>query len=1267
LQEKENNFQKNQNAMKKTIFLWVVIAFSSLHTVVGQDYEQNKRLEYKTRAIGNSWIGSVGKHMQNHITNITVFDDGTVRTQSPWDEGGNRCAEYKDGKFVRKANCDANSKRAVDKNGNTWTIENYYGRFLDINANHGGNNATDRWRIDPIPTGASAPYIRSSDGREIRLIADPSAIGINKKTGELLVADNTEAQNIKIFNISAEPQLVGTFGVEGGVYAGDNPGAKDDPLKFNGITGVGTDAAGNIYVACDGFPGSQAEGGGADLRAFNPDGTLRWRMVGLMFVRAASVDPASGGSDIYCPFTLYRVDYTKEPGNDMADWTDVALTINPFKYPDDPRLVGAANTALAIVNVNGEKFMFSTDMYNEPLFVHRFEGHIAVPVAVITAGYGWNGDEVIKFRWKHNRGRPTTPRWMWVDQNGDGLAQAEEFELFELGGPAERNFVRAIDIDPKGNIHMTNDFGYWILPTNGFDENKIPRYAAENIRFMEGPGFNPRAMKFLDDPDILIAGQGEHSHMSMVHVFDNWSDPAKRTKRFTIDIPNPSAGFNPVGGAFNIAADEGYIYVAFSVRAGPNTGKEGEVLVYSLADGAYMGYITPGPEVGNYSGWIDMRQATYAYARPNGERLITVEEDGVGKVLIYEWCPPGMECETECTQQVDSVSIAPDEIILEGFQSASLTATVYPENICFDKVYWESSDESVVTVNADGFVVATGVGNATIKAISEQQYDTFGSVEVTVNFVAVTGITIEMDSTIVAIGSSKTLHVDFVPENAINRKLLWESSDQSIFSVDSTGKFTGVSEGNAWLIATSDDGGFIDSTYVTVIAVPTEDINFRVKHVGVWVGETITPIVDFTPENADDQRLTWKIMDETLASVDENGKVTGLVAGNTNIVATTFDGAFADTVQLQVRNQGEFANLDIGNVCSSGSFSSNANGYNVIGFGVDIWHSSDEFHYAYQKHSGDALIIAHVKTQNATDGWAKTGVMIRETLEAGSKHVNMVITPSNGASFQWRKETAGSSDHTTQAGTTAPAWVKLIREGNTFRGYQSLDGKTWTLVSSQTIEMAAEVHVGLSVTAHSGACISNNSTYGYTLISDDINATPDLGSSDATLSDLTVDGVTVNGFSPEVLNYTMIYPDTDEMPVVNATTAHNKATKAITQTTKLPGDATVVVTAEDGVSKATYKINFDVNTAVGELSKILTTIYPNPAGDNINLVLHSNTGKQLDIRIYDVAGSLHISRQVTVSTGANEIPLDTSILSNGVYFLEVGGDIKTRIKFVIQK
>lgn len=1246
-----------------------LLLLGATSSLFAQEYTPGKRLEYKTRAIGNSWIGRVGNHMQNHITNISVSNDGTVRTQSPWDEGGNRCAEYKDGKFVRKASCDANSKIATDLSGKTWTIVNYYGRFLDISANHGGPNATDRWRVDPIPVGASAPYIRCSDGREIRLVADPSAIGINKLTGELLVADNTEAQNIKVFNISGEPVLVGTFGVEGGIYAGPNPGAKDDPLKFNGITGVGTDAQGNIYVACDGFPGSQAEGGGADLRAFNPDGSLRWRMVGLMFVRAATVDPLSGGTDIYCPFTLYRVDYSKEPDHGMPDWQDVALTINPFKYPDDPRLVGAVNTPLAIVNVNGHKYMFSTDMYNEPLFVHRFEGHIAVPVAVITAGYGWNGDEVIKFRWKHNRGRPTTPRWMWVDQNGDGMAQEEEFDLFELGAPALRNFVRAISIDHGGNVLLPSDHGYWLLPTNGFDERGNPRYSVASIQRIEGSAYNPRAIKWLDEIDVMVAGDGDHSHMSRVHVYDNWSNPDLRTKRFTIQVPPPSTQFSPVGGAFNIAADHGYVYVSYSVRAGPNTKKEGEVLVYRLNDGAYMGYVTPGPEVGAYSGWIDMRQATYAYARPNGERIITVEEDGVGKVLIYEWCPEG-DCVGACTTQVDSVSVSQSVLELDGLQSVVLQATVHPDTVCYDKVFWVSANENVAVVSRHGHVTSTGVGETWIRAVSEQDSSVSDSCLVVVHYVAVEGISLENDSISISVGDSRLLPIAFQPENAINRKLSWESTDEEVLAVDQRGNITGNKQGNAMVIVVSDDGAYADTCFVEVTAVRVTGIRFDPKYIGTWVNDSVRSHVIISPANANEKSVSWKILDEEIARVDSTGMVSGLVPGKTKLIATSVDGGFSDTCDVYILRVHEFAHMDIGNPCGVGGMTVFKDSvYTISGNGIDIWHNADQFHYAYRKLTGNGVIIARVLSITNTDGWAKAGVMMRNNLDAGSTFINMVVTPNNGSSFQRRPVADNACDHTTpNDGFKAPAWVKITRQGSTFRGYRSKDGKTWTLVGTQQIDMSDEIFVGLSVTAHNSNCAINTSKFDYVIISNNIDTIAVAPSSNASLADLSVNGSTISNFSPSVFDYTVLLSqDTINIPQIGAKAADNYATLFITQAQKLPGEASVVVTAEDGLTKLDYTVSFTIATSVPALESGMLTLYPNPANDQLSLLLDAQKDGATEIHIYDITGNLQYSKQVFTHVGEQIISLDVSALRNGFYLLEAVTDVKQTFRLLIQR
>ncbi len=148
--------------------------------------------------------------------------------------------------------------------------------------------------------------------------------------------------------------------------------------------------------------------------------------------------------------------------------------------------------------------------------------------------------------------------------------------------------------------------------------------------------------------------------------------------------------------------------------------------------------------------------------------------------------------------------------------------------------------------------------------------------------------------------------------------------------------------------------------------------------------------------------------------------------------------------------------------------------------GADVWGSSDQFHYAYVPLSGDGTIIAQVVSNGeGSNGWAKGGVMIRETLDADSKHAIMALTGGEGGgmAFQNRQETGGSSfsSHGDPA-AAPPYWVKLTRVGNTITGYSSADGVEWVQQPDGTggdmttnpvdIEMAADVYIGLFVTSH---------------------------------------------------------------------------------------------------------------------------------------------------------------------------------------------------------
>ncbi len=121
----------------------------------------------------------------------------------------------------------------------------------------------------------------------------------------------------------------------------------------------------------------------------------------------------------------------------------------------------------------------------------------------------------------------------------------------------------------------------------------------------------------------------------------------------------------------------------------------------------------------------------------------------------------------------------------------------------------------------------------------------------------------------------------------------------------------------------------------------------------------------------------------------------------------------------------------------------------------------------YQTANGDVTIVARVVTQQNTDYWAKTGVMMRESTAAGSVSAAVLMTPEGGVVFQRRTSTGGTTSVSRVERVTAPQWVKLVRRGSSVSAYYSANGNAWTQIeSSQTVSMPAETLVGVAVCSH---------------------------------------------------------------------------------------------------------------------------------------------------------------------------------------------------------
>src|ERR1043165_4482281 len=146
-----------------------------------------------------------------------------------------------------------------------------------------------------------------------------------------------------------------------------------------------------------------------------------------------------------------------------------------------------------------------------------------------------------------------------------------------------------------------------------------------------------------------------------------------------------------------------------------------------------------------------------------------------------------------------------------------------------------------------------------------------------------------------------------------------------------------------------------------------------------------------------------------------------------------------ETVPLNVIPAG-WTDMDIGSPGQSGGASYSNGVFTVNGGGSDIWSSADKFNFLWRVFVGDFTASARVDLQENTDPWAKSGLMVRESTNAGSKYVGIFLTPSNGVSMQYRAtDDAAAVDLSRNIGFIAPHWVRLMRSGNSFTGYRSAD------------------------------------------------------------------------------------------------------------------------------------------------------------------------------------------------------------------------------------
>ena len=172
---------------------------------------------------------------------------------------------------------------------------------------------------------------------------------------------------------------------------------------------------------------------------------------------------------------------------------------------------------------------------------------------------------------------------------------------------------------------------------------------------------------------------------------------------------------------------------------------------------------------------------------------------------------------------------------------------------------------------------------------------------------------------------------------------------------------------------------------------------------------------------------------------------------------------------------------DIGGATPAGGQNLSGGAWTVSGGGGDIWGVSDQFRLIDAPATGDGSISAEITSQQATNAWAKAGVMMRSTVDPGSPYYAALATPTNGVVIQWRTTQGGATNQLAVPGTV-PLYLEVSRWTDTsgatpvtyYSALTSPDDVTWTAVPGSAVAMTLQTNYldGLAVTSHDTSRLS---------------------------------------------------------------------------------------------------------------------------------------------------------------------------------------------------
>ena len=397
----------------------------------------------------------------------------------------------------------------------------------------------------------------------------------------------------------------------------------------------------------------------------------------------------------------------------------------------------------------------------------------------------------------------------------------------------------------------------------------------------------------------------------------------------------------------------------------------------------------------------DKRAVTWS---SSDEDVATVDENGVvtavagGTATITATSTVNENitatCDIKVLKHTTGISLNPSEIeLVKGETSDPLAVTFDPADTDDSKeLTWTSSDDTVATVDENGAVTAVGRGTAMIRATLNANESVYAECEVTVS-VPLESITLTADKETdrLEVGDTVNLTVGYNPEDTTDdEKVTWTSSDDTVATVDENGVVTAVAGGTATITATSVANADISATCDIKVLKHTESITLsQIEDMILMKNESSDPVtVTFNPADTDDSKtVTWTSSKDTVATVDENGVVTGVAEGTATITATVKAGEGTTSASFNVTvNEIHVENAELADTTPSELYIGQAHDIQVV---ITPDNVTDEVTYTYASSDENVATVDENGTVNALAA-GKTDITV--TVKAGKFTKDLTFT-----------------------------------------------------------------------------------------------------------------------------------------------------------------------------------------------------------------------------------------------------------------------------------